>query len=130
MGMSVHLITDEPVYNLLCNITEEEIKLPTLVARQPISIELYNMESRAKRWRQHVINCTGKWLSKKHTMGAFFRLFAYEVLPVEVEHVVYLDTDAVVISNLQEIWKYRNSTAMIQWGDVTHHFVRSYLTSE
>ncbi len=40
------------------------------------------------------------------TVGAYFRLFAGEVLPSTVETVVYIDTDTVLLSSLDGIWKH------------------------
>lgn len=116
MGLDIHVLTDVDAFNNLERVTEEEIMLHTLVSRHQISIVVYNIERRRREWQKRIASYTGRRLSKKHTKGTFFRLFAFDALPEEVEHVVYLDTDAVIVSNLQELWRQRNSTCFFQWG--------------
>jgi len=50
----------------------------------------------------------------RHTIGAYFRLFANDVLPDTVEHIVYMDTDVVVMTNLGDLWERidRNATLL------------------
>ena len=38
--------------------------------------------------------------SSPHTIGAYFRLFAHKVLPKSLKHVLCMDTDVVIMANL------------------------------
>lgn len=114
--LSIHCLADKLAYNRTVTEISERIRLDNLIARQPISINVYNIESKGFAWKKVIERSTGHKTSKRHTMGTFFRLFAYDVLPPSVEHAVYLDTDIVITTNLQELWKYRNSSSMFQWG--------------
>ena len=38
-------------------------------------------------------------------IGAYFRLFANSVIPTTVKHLMYLDTDVVIMANFQEVWR-------------------------
>jgi len=81
--------------------------------RVPIEIRTYDVESRIPAWserRRTYLERAGihpdkLWQSDRHTIGAWFRLFAHEVLPASIHNVLYLDTDVVVYSNLQELWR-------------------------
>ncbi|KAL3938270.1 MAG: hypothetical protein SGBAC_006793 [Bacillariaceae sp.] len=119
MPLTIHCVADETAYNKTLPEIADQILLPNLIARQPITIVVYNMARKGFGWKKVIEKCTGHKTSKRHTMGTFFRLFAYDVLPPNVEHVVYLDTDVVIVSNLQELWKHRNSSSMFQWSSDT-----------
>jgi lipopolysaccharide biosynthesis glycosyltransferase len=112
-GMTIHVLTDPQAFNAVRPMEE----IMQFRSRQPISIQVYNVESKAFPWKKNIEYCTGHKTSKKHTMGTFFRLYAYEVLPASAEHAVYLDTDVMITTNLQELWRMRNSSNHFQWGE-------------
>lgn len=112
-GMTVHVLTDPKAYNAVRPMEN----MLQFRSRQPISIQVYNVESKGYPWKKNIEYCTGHKTSKKHTMGTFFRLYAYDVLPLSVEHALYLDTDVVITTNLQEIWRLRNHSSYFQWGE-------------
>merc|ERR1711865_853424 len=77
-----------------------------------------------------VFNFTGSPYGK-HTIGCFFRLFAHHVLVPQqqhadntataaVQHVLYLDTDVVLMANLDALWDFIPTTGGAQpifhWG--------------
>ena len=47
----------------------------------------------------------GVKVTRSFTLAACFRLLLPELLPTEVERVIYLDSDLVVEGNLAELWK-------------------------
>ena len=53
-----------------------------------------------------------------HTIGCFFRLFANRVIPTTVKHLAYMDTDVVIMANLEELWRQVEATpdALFHWG--------------
>lgn len=112
-GMTIHVLTDPQAFNAVRPME----KLMQFRSRQPISIQVYNTQSKGYLWKKNIEYCTGHKTSKKHTMGTFFRLYAYDVLPESAEHAVYLDTDVMITTNLQELWRMRNSSTYFQWGE-------------
>ena len=55
-----------------------------------------------------------------HTIRAFSRLFAHRLIPRSAEHLLYVDTDVIVMAmaNLEELWKQveRKLNALFHWG--------------
>ncbi|CAJ1946443.1 unnamed protein product [Cylindrotheca closterium] len=115
-GMTIHIMTDATAYKAI-HPRFESIQLSEWVARNQIAIKSYNVENRKSRWQSIFEEATNYQLSKRHTIGAMFRLFAFEVLPPTVKYVVYMDTDTAVLSNLGDLWRHRNATSILQWGD-------------
>jgi len=101
--------------------------------RNPITIQTYDVTSYLSDWKQRidtVFNFTGSPYGS-HTIGCFFRLFAHHVLVPQqqhadntataaVQHVLYLDTDVVLMANLDALWDFIPTTGGAQpifhWG--------------
>ena len=115
-GMAIHILADQIAYKALGD-RFNETAIDQWITRNPIFIKTYNIEHRKREWKEVIEKATTMRVSTRHTIGAFFRLFAYEFLPQDVEHVLYMDTDAGVTANLQELWRLRNSSTMFQWGE-------------
>lgn len=58
----------------------------------------------------------GQELDARVSLGSYFRLLAYEVIRNDVDFVVYMDLDSVVMSNLNDISSYYNSSTLYQWS--------------
>jgi hypothetical protein len=119
--LTVHIIADAPAYNALPDIIVSKANLSHWTTRTLLKITIYNVQSRQEEWLRRIesrmalaANLTTHSLYR-HTIGAYFRLFAGEVLPLTVETVVYLDTDTVLLSSLDGIWKHHllNETVSI-----------------
>ena len=115
-GMTVHIITDDPAYKAIRS-RFNSIGLRDWTTRNPINIKNYDVENQKEKWETIFEQATNKQLRKHHTIGAMFRLFAFEVLPPTVKHVIYMDTDTAVLSNLGDLWRHRNATSILQWGE-------------
>ena len=115
-GMTIHIMTDDPAYKAI-HSRFDAMGLRDFVTRNPIHIKSYDVESHKAKWQTIFEQTTNKQLRTYHTIGAMFRLFAFDVLPPTVKHVVYMDTDTAVLSNLADLWRHRNTTSILQWGD-------------
>jgi hypothetical protein len=110
--LTIHIIADAPAYNALPDIIVSKADLRHWTTRTLLKITVYNVESRQEEWRRRIesrmalANNLIKGSLFRHTVGAYFRLFAGEVLPSTVETVVYIDTDTVLLSSLDGIWKH------------------------
>jgi hypothetical protein len=73
--------------------------------RQPITIQTYNVEPHVPKWKANLSELAAQNVDMKHTIGTWFRLFAHNVLRTDVvQRAIYMDTDAVVMSNVEELW--------------------------
>lgn len=85
----------------------------------PVTITTYNVEPYLQSWLEQI-----KRQSKfnadlgLHTLGAYFRLMCYHVLPPRVERIFYLDTDVVIMANLAQVVEQapRDEEWFFQWS--------------
>ncbi|KAL3918337.1 MAG: hypothetical protein SGILL_004287 [Bacillariaceae sp.] len=115
-SMTIHILADDPAFNALENVFSEKMKLDpsnnetvVLMAPTPIYIKTYNVQEELPKWKDTIEVNTGKAANMttlgtkslyRHTIGTWFRLFAGDVLPADVDNVLYLDTDVVAMANL------------------------------
>lgn len=126
--MHVHIIADQDAYQSLREIFNRT-GLSTWVTRNSIKIHAYDITSVLpqlehlvvdfkKGYESDLINAGAVPFTWDHTIGAYFRLFANSVIPTTVKHLMYLDTDVVIMANLQEVWRQveMNPDALFHWG--------------
>lgn len=116
-NMTVHILSDNRAHEAIGPILFKKINLDTFLLRNQVSIKTYNVEHHIDEWRQILVNSTGMRVSSRHTIGTFFRLFSPQVLPKDIRHIIYMDPDALILSNVQELWSLRDDSAMWQWGE-------------
>ena len=124
-NMSIHFMADQEAYDALDNLFDET-NLTTWQSRSAVSIWTYNTQPYIMEWEQevrHLCNATGRRKAatealKKHTIGTWFRLFAYQILPTEeIESVVYMDSDVVITANLEALARQIDPHYSYQWGE-------------
>lgn len=120
--LTVHILADQDAYNAIGDLVFDKAQLQTWTCRNPIRIITYNVQRLEQEWKALVLSRMARAADLtnasafRHTVGAYYRLFSGRVLS-NVDSVVYLDTDVVVLSSLDEIWnRYYNASALFQWG--------------
>jgi len=124
--LRIHFLVDQEAQNAIStqifrHFTGNDDGNGRWKTRQPFTVTTYNVESLVPRW-MGVVNNTYRHFPQdmdwyRHTPGAYFRLFADEVLPDDVENFLYMDSDVVVMANLGELWKQvGDRTSYFQWG--------------
>ena len=126
--LEIHLLASETSYKQLDQIFQTTL-LSSFQTRNQITIHAYNVQPLMKSWEKFMIQFfSTHWNStynlaeqtRAHTIGAFFRRFAHTVLPESVGKILYMDNDAVLMANMQELWKdvaANNPNAMFHWGE-------------
>ena len=69
-------------------------------------------------------------MSSVHTVGTWFRLIAHVIIPPTVKHLLYIDTDVVIMANLEELWHEieLSPESLFHWGlDMCAGFVVMYV---
>jgi len=120
-GMIIHVMADGKAFGSLEIVFLVQTQLNTWRTRTPITIRTYNVQSHVARWRRRIIQLyrdTGLSdmvleIGAYHTIGTWFRLFADDVLPQSVASVLYLDTDAVILANLQQFVRQVGGPGMV-----------------
>lgn len=117
MDLNVHVLADSKAYSSVGKILQSA-KLKGSSWPTQITIHVYNVSPYVNKWSNVVSKLYQKKIGRvtRHTIGAYFRLFSNEVLPQSVEHVVYMDTDVVVMANLGDLWRRIDRNATYTWG--------------
>jgi hypothetical protein len=125
--MHLHIIADQDAYRSLANIFHRT-NLSTWETRNPIEIHAYDITPELPQLEQLIKSTFSHTLKSPnfqvgdattvHTIGCFFRLFAHRVIPTSVKHFLYLDTDVVIMANLEGLWQQieMNTNVLFHWG--------------
>lgn len=121
-NLHVHIIADADATKAIHERIEKN-KLTESVWRNEVTVTVNNVEDLLPSWRsfltQSLTNESNRnWMDRRVGIGAYFRLFAHRVImPYEckddttctdfkkrdLEEAVYMDTDVVIIANLNHL---------------------------
>lgn len=92
-------------------------------SKNPVVVRTYNCQPLIPRWEEKIreLYRRGGMDSEStnydlefHTIGAWFRLFVHEVIPLlkndddtpdaTIENILFMDSDVVLLANLQDLW--------------------------
>eukprot|EP00977_Amphora_coffeiformis_P012177 scaffold2997_cov182-Amphora_coffeaeformis.AAC.7 len=117
--MQVHFLADSAACKAVLQVLRR-IDVASWRTRNKISFVLHNVESRIERWIDKINHVYENERKEKnvfrHTIGAYFRLFANEILDGDVQNVLYMDSDVVIVANLDELWRHANAEKVFHWG--------------
>ncbi len=123
-NISIHILADQEAFDAMKGIFNRT-ELSTWQTRNPTEIHVHDvtadvpqMESEvADVFRAH--NPNVGW-SALHTMGTYYRLFVERyVSNTSAKHILYMDTDVVIMANLEALWEHVESeqqNALFHWG--------------
>jgi len=115
--LTIHIMADGKGYagigKVINNITKLEWR-----SRNQINIQVYPVQNKVKAWEKNfLVKVIGFYIKMyRHTIGSYFRLFAFDVIPSTVHHAIYLDSDVLILAPLDELWKHRDPNVWFQWG--------------
>jgi len=107
--LTIHIMADSPAY-LSLNELWVSSQIASWRTRNPITIHVHHIDPpTVEKWKYRIrkffqgagYQKSQMHLVLEHTIGAYFRLYANQVLPTTVETVLYMDTDVVLLVNLQ-----------------------------
>mmetsp|Transcript_17897 Transcript_17897/g.39022 ORF Transcript_17897/g.39022 Transcript_17897/m.39022 type:complete len:392 (+) Transcript_17897:181-1356(+) len=123
--LGVHILADEDAYQSMDEIFNQA-KLSTWVTRNPINIHAYDVTSYLPSLEHQIKDTFARHIpdfevwhaTSRHTLGTFFRLIAHHFIPPTVKHILYIDTDVVIMANLEELWQHivTRPDALFHWG--------------
>lgn len=124
-SLRIHILADEEAFISLKEIFNHT-ELSTWQTRSPTEIHAYDVTSDHPQMENEIMDTytpsyphyTMAQGTKRHTMGAFYRLFVDRYVSTTAKHVLYMDTDVVIMANLEELWQLveRQPNAVIHWG--------------
>ncbi|OEU22485.1 hypothetical protein FRACYDRAFT_232642 [Fragilariopsis cylindrus CCMP1102] len=115
VDMHVHVICSQDAHN----VVQEKIKEAELEGsqwRNQITITSYNVEAYNRNWREFLREkMRHDQLYERISLGGYYRLLAYKILaPLNVGPTLYMDTDVIVLSNLNDLVKNIDGTKLFQ----------------
>ena len=125
-ALTIHIVADRA--DAVQSALEQQTGVSHWQTRQAISIRIYRVGAATlDQWTAQIEKTLGPltalfpfWKTVpmfRHTVGQYFRLFAHHIVQQQnVQHLLYLDTDVVIMSNLQHLWRQRNAQHWFQWG--------------
>lgn len=138
-AMTIHIMMDDAAHKAVTEILDNVVHLDQWTSRNPIRVATYNVQALQDEWLRRIesrmhraASIAHSFISQnkkdpslsslfRHKVGAYYRLFVAEVLPAEVETVLYMDTDVVILNSIEELWNIpgspnRSSNVLFQWG--------------
>ena len=114
--LRVHILADDPAYRGIGSVFNRT-GITEMRTRKPVSLIVYNVQLLLPKMNARLKTIMDtRGAQEKHTVGTFFRLFANYVLPDDVHHFIYLDTDVIVLANLAELWSHIEPNVFFLWG--------------
>ena len=120
--LTIHIMVDDDAYQALPGIFESA-ELDQWHTLHPITLRIYQVEKHLDDWESFVIQETHNTrMTERHKIGAYFRLFADRVINDRitgevVDHMLYMDTDVIVMANLENLWtSHVPSQQYFKWG--------------
>lgn len=132
--LSIHILADQDaILALNGNHTYrpplfELIELQKWKSSSPIEINVYDVSRHVPDLTNLVdktfiqaYNFQGDSLIARgvvHTIGTYFRLIANHIVPTTAKHLLYIDVDVVIMSNLEQLWREVEifPDALFHWG--------------
>jgi len=126
-NLHVHILADQDAYNSLNEIFDQT-ELLSWVTRNPVTIHVYDVTPEIPSLQRQIEtifrkagNKTGfnyRTATNVHTIGTFFRLIAHHFISQTIENILYIDTDVVIMANLEKLWQEVESVpnALFHWG--------------
>ena len=114
-NMQVHVICSQDAHDAV----KEKIKGAELEHsrwRNQITITTYNVEAYNQDWREFLRSkMRHDQLYDRISLGGYYRLLAYKILaPLNIGPTLYMDTDVVVLANLNDLIKNVDDTKIFQ----------------
>ncbi|EJK74150.1 hypothetical protein THAOC_04190 [Thalassiosira oceanica] len=134
--LTIHILADQRAYIALANNSStgrlppvfERIELHKWTSRNQVNLNLYDispeipglLDQTRETFRRGFNSTSVEIEIEQHTAGTYFRLWADKVIPPELnaEHLLYLDTDVVIMSNLEALMNEvnRQPDSIFHWG--------------
>ena len=137
--LTIHILADQKAYIALAgSIAEnnssgwppvfERIELNQWTSRNQVNLHMYDispeipslLNKTRETFRRGFNSASVQMEIEHHTVGTYFRLWADKVIPSElnVKHLLYLDTDVVIMSNMEALMHEvnRQPDSIFHWG--------------
>ena len=136
--LTIHILADQRAYIALANNSNtgglilppvfEKIELHKWTSRNQVNLHLYDMspeipsllDKTRETFRKGFNSTSVEMEIEHHTAGTYFRLWADKAISSELnaKHLVYLDTDVVIMSNLGILMHEvdRQPDSIFHWG--------------
>jgi len=115
---NIHLLTDQAAYDALDDIFKRS-KIASWSLRNQVTIKTYNLQPRIQEFTDFIVSKTRTDMNysiAKHTIANYFGLLASKVIKPSSGFVLNMDTDIVVMADLEALWKQVDESSLFQWA--------------
>jgi hypothetical protein len=116
--LTIHLLTDKAAHNAIGDIFQRT-KIASWSMRNQVTIETYNLESRVAEFTDFIVSRTRTDMNysiAKHSIANYFGLLAYKVIKPSTGFILNLDTDVIIMADLEALWKHVDESCQFQWA--------------
>lgn len=114
--LHIHILANKDARDEVSSRIAVKAALVDTLWRQPITITVYDVEKYEAEWtefiKEHIRE--NNVIDERVTLGGYYRLLAHKVIPKQYSPVMYMDTDSVIMTNLNDLWKLVDRTKMLQ----------------
>ena len=123
-NISIHILADEDAFASLKGIFNRT-ELSTWLTRNPTEIHAYDVTPDVPQMVDEIYDVfkahnSGLGWDQIHTLGTYYRLFLERyVSNTSAKHILYLDTDVVIMANLEALWELverQQRNVLFHWG--------------
>ena len=98
--VTVHILHDDTLTQ------DNREKFIYLAGRHAQAVKFYNVEELCADRLAEMIKLTPQLGIPRLTVGAMYRLLIPQVLPADIDRIIYLDSDIIVNLDLNELWQF------------------------
>lgn len=114
----INILTDQAAYDAL-DVIFKRSNIASWSLRNQVTIETYNLQSRVAEFTDFIVAHTRTDMNysiNKHSIANFFGLLAYKVIKPSTGFILNMDTDVIVMADLEALWKHVDESSLFQWA--------------
>ncbi|CAJ1953949.1 unnamed protein product [Cylindrotheca closterium] len=128
--LHIHIIVNQAALQSIRERIQKH-SLTEIRSRNYIRMTCYPVDDYEAEWNELIYNSTNKTpfntAKKIYTIGAYYRLIADRVLPLDLVNVIYMDTDVVLNSNLNALYPYLDSEKHMEWIQIGSTYCSGFM---
>lgn len=116
--LTIHILTDQAAYDALDDIFKRS-EVASWSLRNQVTIQTYNLQARVQEFTDFIVSKTRTDMNysiNKHSIANYFGLLASKVIKPSSGFILNLDTDVIVMADLEGLWKHVDKSSLFQWS--------------
>lgn len=98
-SITVHILHDNTL------TTDNRDKFIYLAGQYNQLVKFYNVEELCADKLEEIIKLTPRLKTSRYNLATYYRLLIAQILPADVDKIIYLDSDIIVNLDINELWR-------------------------